>query len=181
MTYHLDELEVKQNTVKGRIFRLVLLLVVVGAVMGVVLYRDTLLTRVNRVLASADEDPIPVASMERMAYQMEVPAYGEITGLESTPVPTPSVRSGSLKVAWLITEGSSVKAGDTVIRFDSTDARLNLETQQNTLDANWERTKITTGTQVTDEKVLKIDKTDAEEDYDYAMTVLPQDETIFSK
>ena len=181
MTYHLDELEARQRSIKSRVLRAVLLLLIAGTVMGVVLYRDTFLTRMNRVIASADDDPIPVAVMERISYQMEVPAYGEITGLESTPVATPSVRSGSLKVAWLIPEGSSVRAGDTVISFDSTDAKLNLETQQNTLDANQERTKITTGTQATDEKVLTIDKTDAEKDYDYAMTVLPQDETIFSK
>jgi HlyD family secretion protein len=68
-----------------------------------------------------------------------------------------------------------------VVRFDSTDAVLTLEKQENTLEANAERTKITTGNQKTDETVLQIDKTDAEKEYEYAMTVLPQDETIFSK
>ena len=68
-----------------------------------------------------------------------------------------------------------------MIRFDSTDAKLSLEKQQNTLDANQENTKIKTLQQITDEKTLAIDRTDAEEEYKYAMTVMPQDETIFSK
>ena len=35
--------------------------------------------------------------------------------------------------------------------------------------------------QSTDDKVLSIDRTDAEEEYQYAMTVMPEDESIFSK
>jgi HlyD family secretion protein len=99
----------------------------------------------------------------------------------TTPVETPNTSSGSLKIAWLIPEGTFVKAGAPVIRFDSTDAKISLEKQQNTLDANQENTKITTWRQSTDEKVLKIDRTDAEEEYQYALTVMPQDESIFSK
>ena len=38
--------------------------------------------------------------------------------MESTPVPTPSTRGGGLKVAWLITEGSFVKEGDVIARFE---------------------------------------------------------------
>jgi HlyD family secretion protein len=74
-----------------------------------------------------------------------------------------------------------VQAGAPVVRFDNTDAKLNLENQQNTLNANEERTKIKTSTQTTDNKVLDIDRTDAELEYEYAMTVMPQDESIFSK
>ena len=181
MTYHPHEIEKKWKGTKARVVRISLVLVLVAAILGVVMYRDTLLARVARVLASTDEDPIPVASLEKGPYQMEIPALGEITGLESVPVPTPSTRSGGLKVAWLIPEGSFVKEGDVVIRYDSTDAQLNLEKQQNTLEANQQRTKITTSTQATNDKVLVIDRTDAEKDYEYAMTVLPQDETIFSK
>lgn len=181
MTYHGQELDEKPRSKRTRLVRIFLVSILAGAVFGVVMYRNTLLTKAARVLASNDEDPIPVESLQRVAYQMEIPAVGEITGLESVPVETPSTRGGSMKVAWLIQEGSFVRAGDPIVRFDSTDAQLNLEKQQNTLEANQERTKITAGTQSTNDKVLTIDRTDAEKDYEYAMTVLPQDETIFSK
>jgi multidrug efflux pump subunit AcrA (membrane-fusion protein) len=162
----------------GRIAALILLVVA-----GVLLfqYRSSLSSRISKVLAASDEDPIPVAKLTRQPFSLTVPSTGEIVGLETTAVPTPSTSSGSLKIAWLIPEGSFVQAGAPVIRFDSTDAKLTLEKQQNTLTSNQENTKIKTQQQITDEKTLTIDRKDAEEDYNYAMTVMPQDETIFSK
>jgi HlyD family secretion protein len=184
MSYHRqDEMEPKKKRKRLGLatVRVAAFLMIIAAVSGVLMYRSAIWTRVTRVLAATEDDPIPVEILQRVAFQLEVPAYGEIIGLESIPILTPSTRSGSLKIAWLIPEGSFVKTGDIVVSFDSTDAKLNLEKQENTLQANKERSKITTGNQKTDETVLGIDKTDAEKDYEYAMTVLPQDETIFSK
>lgn len=162
----------------GRVAALILLVVA-----GVLLfqYRSNLSSSISKVFAAAEDDPIPVTRLTRQPFSMTVPSTGEIVGLETTPVPTPSTSSGSLTIAWLIPEGSFVKAGDPVIRFDSTDAKLNLEKQENTLQANQENTKIKTLQQMTDEKVLSLDRTDAEEQYQYNMTVMPEDETIFSK
>jgi multidrug efflux pump subunit AcrA (membrane-fusion protein) len=162
----------------GRIAALILLIAA-----GVLLfqYRSNLSARISKVLAATDDETVPITKLTKQPFSLTVPSTGEIVGLETTPVPTPSTSSGSLKIAWLIAEGSFVKKGDPVIRFDNTDAKLSLEKQQNTLDANKENTKITTLQQSTDEKVLNLDRTDAEEEYQYAMTVMPQDETIFSK
>jgi len=181
MTYHGDEIKKRPATLASRMVRIAGLLVLILGVALVFVYRDALSTQVSQVLAPAEEDPVPVAKLTREPYQLTVPATGEIVGLESVPVPTPNTPSGSLRVAWLIPEGTFVDAGDVVVRFDSTDAKLNLERQQNTLQANQERTTITSYKQDTNTKVLSLDRQDAELDYDYAMTVLPQDETIFSK
>ena len=91
-----------------------------------------------------------MTKLARQPFSFTVPSTGEIVGLETTPVPTPSTSSGSLTIAWLIPEGSFVEAGAPVIRFDSTDAKLNLERQQNTLTSNQENTKIKTQQQTTD-------------------------------
>ncbi len=162
----------------GRIAALILLIVA-----GVLLfqYRSNLSSRISKVLAAAEDDPIPVTRLAKQPFSLTVPSTGEIVGLETTPVPTPSTSSGSLTIAWLVPEGNFVRAGDPVIRFDSTDAKLNLENQENTLQANKENTSIKTLQQGTDEKVLSLDRTDAEEEYQYNMTVMPEDETIFSK
>ncbi len=181
MTYHPTEQEAEGGRFRFSLSRVLAVVLVVGSIGAAAMYRDALVSRVTQVFAAADEDPIPIESLEKTPYQLEAPAVGEVIGLQSIPIPTPSTRSGALRVAWLIPEGSFVNEGDTVVRFDSTDALLNVERQQNTLDANTERTKITTGQQVTNDKVLVMDKTDAEKEYQYAMTVLPQDETIFSK
>jgi len=162
----------------GRIGILILLIVA-----GVTLlqYRASLSSRISKVFASADEDPIPLTKLARQPFSLTVTSTGEIVGLETTPVPTPNTSSGSLTISWLIPEGTFVNKGDPVIRFDSTDATLSLQKQQNTLDANQENTKITTLQQGTDEKTQSIDQETAEDDYQYAKTVMPQDETIFSK
>jgi len=144
-------------------------------------YRSNLSTRISQVVAASEDEPIPVTKLSRQPFSLTVPSTGEIVGLETTAVATPNTSSGSLKIAWLIAEGSFVQAGAPVIRFDSTDAKLSLEKQQNTLNSNQENTKIKTLQQSTDEKVLTIDRSDAEEEYQYAMTVMPQDESIFSK
>jgi len=181
MSYHPSEHESKTGGLRVNLARVLLIVLIVGSVGAAAMYRDTLVSKMTRVFAAAEEDPVPIEILEKTPYQLEAPAVGEVIGLQSISIPTPSTRSGAMRVAWLIPEGSFVNEGDTVVRFDSTDARLNVERQENTLEANTERTKITTGTQTTNEKVLTIDRTDAEKEYQYAMTVLPQDETIFSK
>lgn len=158
----------------------ILALLIVGGVL-LLKYRDTVSTSISKVFAATEDDPIPVTKLSKQPFQLSVPATGEVVGLETTPINTPNTPSGSLALSWLVPEGSFVGKGDTVVRFDNTDAKLNLEKQQNTLEANQENTKITTLQQSTDDKVLKIDRTDAELSYDYAMTVMPQDESIFSK
>ncbi len=181
MKYTGEETSPKPGGSIKNIGKIAALIVLIAA--GALLFRygGNISSRISKVFAAGDEDPISVTKLTRQPFSLTVPSTGEIVGLETTPVPTPNTSSGSLKIAWLITEGSFVKAGDPVIRFDSTDAKLSLEKQQNTLDANQENTKITTWQQSTDDKVLTLDRTDAEEEYQYAMTVMPQDETIFSK
>jgi multidrug efflux pump subunit AcrA (membrane-fusion protein) len=181
MTIHGEEKLAKSISMTARITRVLALVVVMVAVILGITYRDSLATRLSRVFAAADDDPVPVARLSKEPYDMTVPATGEIVGLESVPVPTPSTPSGSLKVSWLVPEGTFVQPGDVVVRYDNTDEQLNLEKQQNTMEANQQRSMITTSSQSTNEKVLALDQKDAELDYDYAMTVLPQDETIFSK
>jgi HlyD family secretion protein len=182
MIYHGDETQnPKSSTSMKKLGRIIILLFLVAGGVLLFQYRDSLSTQIAKVLAAGEEDPIPVTKLTKQPFSLTVPATGEIVGLETTPVTIPNTPSGSLKLSWLIPEGSFVEAGAPVIRFDSTDAKLNLEKQQNTLDANQERTKITTATQATDDKVLTMDRTDAELEYEYAMTVMPQDESIFSK
>jgi RND family efflux transporter MFP subunit len=136
---------------------------------------------ISKALASSDEEPIPITKLSRQPFLLTVPSIGEVVGMETTLVRTPTTPSGSMKLSWLVPEGSYVKAGAPVIRFDSTDAKMNLEKQQNKLEENQENTKIRTNQQATDEKTLNVDRENAELSYDYAMTVMPQDETIFSK
>ncbi len=181
MVYHEREFGKKKSGWVRFALRGVGILILVAAVAAVAMYRNQIMTRVSKVLAAGDEEPVPVLSLERGPLTLEVQANGEIVGLETVPVPTPNTSAGSLKLAWLIPEGTMVQAGDSVVKFDSTDTLLQLEQQNNTLTSNGENTKITTGNQQLNDKSMTIDRTQAEMDYEYSMTVLPEDETIFSK
>jgi len=161
--------------------RVVILVVLILGGVFLFQYRKDISTKITKVLAAGDEDPIPVAKLGRQPFKITAPSTGEVVGMSTTSVVVPSTFSGSLKLAWLIPEGSLVNEGDPIIRFDSTQAKLNLEDRQNTIISNQEDTKIKTNDQATNDKTLNIDRTSAELSYDYAMTVMPEDETIFSK
>jgi HlyD family secretion protein len=167
---------------KRRILRIAGILLLLSVPAGIALYHDTIQLHVGKVFAFSDEsEPIPVLSLERGPLELDVQANGEIVGLGSVPVAAPGTGAGTLKLAWLIGEGAMVTKGIPVMRFDSTDQRLELESQTNALNANLLQTKVDTGNQQLDEKSIALDRTSAQEDYDYAMKVLPEDETIYSK
>ena len=175
-----EEKTIEKN--RGKI--LVRIIVPIGLIVGGLLiyqYRTALSTKIGKVFAASESEPIPVTDLHRQHFLFTVPANGEIVGLETTSVAAPQTSRGSLTLAWLIPEGSFVQPGDTVVRFDGTDAELSLETQQNNLRENDLNTQITTLNQDTDARVLGMDRTDAEMEYEYAMTVMPEDESIFSK
>jgi len=180
MTYQTKHRKDKLK-IKKVLFRVAAMLSVIASVFCLLIYRETLLEQATKVLAATNAEVVPVRRLEADSFRLEAPATGEVVGMESVPIATPNTPSGSLSVAWLIPEGSSVSAGQVVLRFDSTDAVLNLERQEKALDSNQERTKISSGQHRTDSNVLTIDRSVAESEYDYAMQVLPEDETIFSK
>ena len=155
---------------------------VIGALTGVAIFHDAIGARIGVVNPfSGGEDPIPVLVLEKVPYRLEVQANGEIVGLNSVPVATPGTGAGTLKLAWMISEGSLVSKDSPVIRFDSADQLLNLESQTNALSQNLLQTSIDTGNQQLEEKDISLDFTAAEMDYSYAISVLPEDATIFSQ
>jgi multidrug efflux pump subunit AcrA (membrane-fusion protein) len=171
----------KGSSRESRLSRILVLIATLGVALCVFMFRDALWTRVTGVMAASEEDPVPVSAVKLGGFAVTIPADGEITGLQSRQVRTPQTRSGALTIAWMIPEGSLVKAGDPVVRFDSIQATLNLEEQKNALAANKQRLRIMTGQQQTDDRALGLDIADARKDYEYSMNVLPVDETIFSR
>jgi multidrug efflux pump subunit AcrA (membrane-fusion protein) len=165
------------------IMRGILILILVGAVVAVVKYRTPIFNQVNKILAlNKEEEPIPVLSLERGPLQLEVRAIGEIVGLGSVPVPTPSTRnSGALKLAWLINEGAMVEKGTKLIRFDDTDTLLQLEQQNNTLTQSGLSNRVETGNQQLNERNSTVDRQIADMDYAYTLKTKPEDPTIFSQ
>jgi RND family efflux transporter MFP subunit len=145
------------------------------------MFGDTLLNRLQMVLADTDEEPVPVSVVEKSGCVVTIPAFGEVAGANNLSIYVPETRSGALSIAWMIPEGTVVKAGEPLIRFDKTDLELIIEKQKNALASIDERIKLANKAKTNSERGLQIDTESAALDYQYAKDLLPEDKVIFSK
>ncbi|MGH9339509.1 MAG: efflux RND transporter periplasmic adaptor subunit [Acidobacteriota bacterium] len=157
---------------------LILLLLMVGA-SGFFL-KDEAREWLSGYIQPEQKEPVPTILLNKRDYQVSVTADGELTGLKTTPAVTPRVR-GSLKIAWLAPEGALVRQGDPVVLFDSTEAQLTLETNENTFTSYGHRIKQTRQNAQTEETVLGMNFLAADEELDYAENQIRKDEEIFSQ
>lgn len=81
-------------------------------------------------VASGDPTPIPTLTVEKKPYLRQVTAEGNLKALKSTSISSPAGTGGGhrtpLKIAWILDDASPVKAGDVIVRFDSTDFERDL-------------------------------------------------------
>ena len=63
-------------------------------------------------------DDVPTLRIEPSDLLRSVPAQGELRAVRATPVSVPMGVAGPSRIGWLAQDGSLVKAGDVVIRFD---------------------------------------------------------------
>lgn len=61
---------------------------------------------------------VPVVRVERADFVRSVGAEGTLRAVQATPITTAVDIDDPLKVAWLAADGTPVKAGDVVVRFD---------------------------------------------------------------
>ena len=148
------------------------------------LYRAAISQRLAAWLHPPDDDPVPTLRLTPRQYSILVPAEGELTGLDTTPINTPHPRGRSrwsLKVAWLIPEGSLLQAGDLLVRFDRSEAALSLEQNQNTVTGYDHRLEKNRQDARTDTRLLELDQTGADREYAFAERQIRKDEDIFSR
>lgn len=61
---------------------------------------------------------VPTLRIERVEFVRSVPAQGDLQAVQATPISVPSGVPGPFRIGWLAPDGSLVKKGDVVIRFD---------------------------------------------------------------
>lgn len=69
---------------------------------------------------------VPVAVAEKGRFVRKVVAEGVLKAAEATPLVAPLEAEGGLKIAWLLADGSRVRQGDLVVRFDPTELEKQL-------------------------------------------------------
>ncbi len=144
-------------------------------------FRSDVTTFVSGVLTSRQPVPVPTLRLEPKAYRLAVPARGELLGLRTTPIPTPRVRTGSLKIARLVDEGTIVREGQVVVQFDPTDAELTLEQSANQVSSYGFRIEKTEEDARGELSVLEMERLAAEMERGYAEGQIRRDEQIFSR
>ncbi len=92
-----------------------------GLMMGLLIvglawtYHEAGFLAVRDYLSPDPEDPVPTLLLSQRRYRLLVLAEGELTGLKMTPVVTPRVRRGGVKIAWMREEGSLVQPGEVLV------------------------------------------------------------------
>jgi multidrug efflux pump subunit AcrA (membrane-fusion protein) len=87
--------------------------------------------------AAPSPDGFATYTVAKTSFVRRVTAEGNLRAVKATRLVAPrgSGRMGPMKIAWLATDGTVVKAGDVVVRFDSTEYDKQLRDGQADLDA----------------------------------------------
>ncbi|HPS79858.1 MAG TPA: HlyD family efflux transporter periplasmic adaptor subunit, partial [Thermoanaerobaculaceae bacterium] len=70
---------------------------------------------------------LPVQVVRPQRFHRAVAADGVLRAVRSTPITCPAELRQSLKIAWLLPDGTSVRAGEVVVRLDAADAEKALK------------------------------------------------------
>jgi RND family efflux transporter MFP subunit len=91
---------------------------------------------------------VPTLVVARAPFTRRVVAEGNLQATEAAPVIAPMQAQGQLKVAWLVPDGTPVKSGEVVVRFDPTEMERSLrdgESDRTSADSRINGMKADTG------------------------------------
>lgn len=88
---------------------------------------------------SEKETDITVYKVQKGTFQIEITEEGDVDATKSININTPNLSSwryGNLKISSLVTDGSKVEKGDTVVTFDPTEVNRAIVESESTLEIN---------------------------------------------
>jgi multidrug efflux pump subunit AcrA (membrane-fusion protein) len=126
-------------------------------------------------------EAVPVVVVESGSFVRRVRAEGHLQAAQATLLGPPADLRISLKIAWLAPDGSPVREGDVVIRFDPTDHEKALEDGKNdraTAEARLQRTSLNESVA---KRNLERDVALASRELEHANVFTRRDPEIFSR
>ena len=124
---------------------------------------------------------VPTAEVRRGDFIRKVEAEGNLKAVEATVVSAPITIERPVMISWLAEDGSAIRKGDVVVRFDATDMEKNLQDgreERETADRRIEQREVQGETTL---RNLDRDATMAARELRYARTFQTKDEQIFSR
>ena len=114
-------------------------------------------------------------------FVVEAPAFGELQAASSTPISVPQVRTGGLKVFWIVKDGTLVKQGDTLVEFDASELIQEAEDTRSSLEATLLQLEVTVLRGGSDTGQVAVDGEIASMELEKATTQAPRDSEIFTR
>ncbi len=155
-------------------------LLILGAVFGIWTASHRKLPDWIRLLPASDAGPI-LYTIKTTPFRIEIPAFGELQTASSTSISVPQVRTGGLKVFWIVKNGSMVRKGDTLVEFDASDLIQQARETKNNLEATLRQLEVTVLRGSADTGGISIDREVAGMELEKAKTQAPRDRTIFTR
>jgi HlyD family secretion protein len=85
------------------------------------------------LLAGCGKEAPPSVEVTLQPFEIRLTEAGTVQAVNSTTISTPRLRN-QLQVQFLVDEGTSVEKGDTLITFDPTELRKEIDDRQNELE-----------------------------------------------
>lgn len=126
-------------------------------------------------------DGVPVQAVERRAFARRVPAQGNLRAVRATPILTPVAVPGPFRLGWFAPDGTRVKAGDVVIRFDPSESEKRLTDAEDQLRETRLRMDKQSVEGMTELSRLERDAALARLELENASQFQKKDELIFSR
>ena len=118
---------------------------------------------------------------KKTSFTVEAPAFGELQAGSSTSISVPQVRTGGLKVFWIVKDGSAVKKGDTLVEFDASELIQQTQETNNSLEATLRQLEMTVLRGDSDTGQVVVDREIAGMELEKATTQAPKDREIFTR
>jgi len=118
---------------------------------------------------------------KKSSFTIEAPAFGELQAGSSTAISVPQVRTGGLKVFWIVKDGSTVKKGDTLVEFDASELIQQTQETNNSLEATLRQLEMTVLRGDSDTGQVVVDREIAGMELEKATTQAPKDREIFTR
>jgi len=169
----------KQSQTKRRWLILASLFIIclVGGVWATATQR---LPKLSALFAQAAVEPV-THIIKKSAFTVTVPAIGELEAATATQISVPNVRTGGLKIFWIVKDGSLVKKGDTLVEFDASELLQQMEETGNNLAAALRQLESTVLRGASETEHVVVDHQIAAMELDKAQTQAPRDTVIFTR
>lgn len=124
---------------------------------------------------------VPVLTVQSQRFHRAVAADGVLRAVRSTPITCPAELRQSLKIAWLLPDGTPVKTRDVVARLDPTDAEKALKESEATVAQVDQRLAKAAVETTTNQRTLEREAGLAGRELEDARSFQSTDEEIYSR